>query len=244
MTASNDPRQWGLAGYLLSGFSAFAGLMAVPLFLVTMAIAFLIDRIGTLEQSIWEWASLLVRFYALAIVLHVVKTHFPLHLAHGGTRRQFLGQLTLFVVAHGAVLAGLTTLGFWLESMVSNLAGWSTPTSSYAYFDSGTDVVAVASTFMVLFVVWGAATALGAVSRYRHRDAGGLGVVAGVLMVMAVESSFGDGFLFLGFIGRFVTLDQWSIGVSVAIGVALALLATFVTWLVGRNLNVKNPAEM
>ena len=52
-------------------------------------------------------------------------------------------------------------------------------------------------------------------------------------MVMAVESSFGDGFLFLGFIGRFVTLDQWSIGVSVAIGVAL-VAASYVRHLARR----------
>ena len=131
----NDLRQWGLAGCLMSRFGAFAGLMAVPLFLVTMAIAFLTDSVGTLERSTWEWASLLVRFYALALVLHVVRTPCPLHIAHGGTRRQFFGQLTMFVVAHGAVLAVLTTPASWLESMVSNVASWSTPTSSYAYFD-------------------------------------------------------------------------------------------------------------
>ena len=243
MKTRDDPRRWGLARYLVSGFGGFAGLIFVPFFLGVMLVAILIDTFGSLQASVWAGASFLPRFYALVIVLHVVNTHFPLHISHGGTRRQYTAQLAVFVLAHGVVLAGLMTLGFWGESLVAELFGWPMALSSYTFIDGTRDFGAMALTFGIIFVAWGAATALGSTSLYRNREVGGLGVAAGIVMVMLVESSLGDGFLFLGFLGRLFTLDGWSMGSAMAIGAGLTVAAMLITWWVARSMPVRSPAE-
>lgn len=239
----SDPRSWGLARYLLVNFGGFAALIFVPFFVVVMLVGLLIEGIGSLESSVWEGATVLIRIYVVLITVHVVNTHFTLFLAHGGTRREYARQLLAFIVGHGALIAGLATLGFWLESVVADFAGWSIPPVGFSFFESATQLVAIASTFVVLLAVWGAASALGAVSMYRSREVGGVGVMAAVATVLLVEPFFGDGFRLFGFVSRLLDFDPASLGVSVAVGGAFLLGTGLITWLLLRTIAVRNPVD-
>lgn len=239
----SDPRSWGLARYLLANLGGFTALIFVPFFVVVMLVGLLIAGIWTLESSVWEAATVVIRIYVALITVHVVNTHFTLFLAHGGTRREYARQLLAFVVGHGALVAGLTTVGFWLESVVADLAGWAISPVSFAFFDSASQVLGIAATFFVLLTVWGAASALGAVSMYRSRDVGGFGVIAAVATVLLVEPLFGNGFRIFGFVTRLLDVDPGSLGSSVAVGGAFLLGTGLVTWLLLRTIAVRNPAD-
>lgn len=243
MATSNDPRPWGLARYLGTTLGGFVAVVFVPFFLATMVVALLLDRFATLDGSLWESATLLVRIYALVMAAHVVNTHFSLFLAQGGTRREYFRQLAAFLIGHGVLLAVLITLGFWLESLVAELLGWSITVNTYTFVDEATDFGPILATFAVIMVTWSVATALGAAAVYRNREAGGLAVVAAGLVVLLAESSMGSGFRFLGFLTRILDYQPSSFGASVTIGGIVALLSLIVCWGVIRTMPVKNPAE-
>lgn len=225
--SNNDPREWGLASHLLGSYGILTVLAGVALFTVVMIVTLFL---GSVDNSLWEIGMILPRLYAFFVINDAVKTHLPLHLAHGGTRRQYYRQLTVLVLGHSLVLAGVATIGFRAESA---LAGWLNRTAtidSYTFFSSANELGAIATTFLIVFVVWGAATAMGTIYRYRDPDTGGLVVIGAVVIVLFVEASIGGNFRFFGFLQPLLRLEFWPLGSTAALAAGLSLLA----WLIGK----------
>ncbi len=184
--------EWAMSRYLFEGQGWFAAMVWVPFFLVSIGISVIIDRFGVVEASNWEGASQLVRWYVLAIAIYVITTHFPAHIANGGTRRQFAQQYAVFTVAYALLVAVLVAVGYLLESAVYGWAGWPQVIERQAFFDSATQVGQIVLSYWLILIVWLAAVGGVTVAFYRRRIVGPLAMIPGILLIAFTESMFGS----------------------------------------------------
>lgn len=237
-----DPRAWVMSRYLIGAHGVLAMVVWVPFVVVVTGIAFIIDRYGTLDASVWEGAAQVPRWYALAIMIHVVTTHLPLHIAHGGTRREFSTQLGVFTWGFSGILAGLVTLGFVIESAVYGVMDWPHEVPGYALFDSPTQLGWSFVTFLLVFLVWTTAVGFVTAAFYRSPGWGSLAILPGFAMVGTAESVVGSEAL--PFITNVVEFGRGSptVVTTVLWCLAFTAVALFLTRAVVRDIPVRNRA--
>jgi hypothetical protein len=123
--------------YLTMTMVSFSAFAAACVFLVVLAVSFVISMFGEIVFSGWMLVSVqIARWFVLCVGAYAVHNVLPIAVAHGRTRREFLVAATGFTAVFALVMAVLMWLGFLVEGSVYSLMDWRTTPhgSPLAYF--------------------------------------------------------------------------------------------------------------
>ena len=226
--------------------AAGAVVLWIPFAVFVAILIGLVAYFGEIRTSGWEKATQLPRWYAGAIGAYMTALYLPAYIAHGRTRREFLKQAPVAILATTTVLAGLMTAGFAFEYLAYRVAGWPQSLSSTHLFESPTQFGVVFLEFWLAFVVWiVAGTFLGA-GFYRNPGLGFLLLPVALLAVTLIESSLG-GNATVSALPPLLTLfgfipQSGTVGRALATAAACTAIGWAITWLVARDLPLKAKA--
>jgi hypothetical protein len=193
---------------------------------------------ATVSRSAWELAASLPRWYALFVGVTLVYEFLPLYLGHGQTRRQFAAQAGVTVGLLAPLFAALLVVGYLLEALLYNLAGWPQTLNREHLFSSPTQVPLVFAEHLVQFLAWLAAGALIGAGFYRWRAGGLLTVPVGLVLVLLAESAIGSR---APWIGNRLSLDlPQSPGLALALGLGTIVVGLALSWSVVRDVPLRN----
>ena len=109
---------------LLADQIFFAAVVWAGFTLFIFVLTFVVSLFREIDVSGWNLAGQPARWFGFAIGLYVGHTLFPLYVTHGGTRRGFMKQAMVFVLAYGVALGVLFTFTFPIEAGYYALMGW------------------------------------------------------------------------------------------------------------------------
>ncbi|GAA2356256.1 hypothetical protein [Nonomuraea africana] len=222
------------ANMWLAVFAWLAYLVIITL--VTVAIAIW----GDLDESVWEKAVQLTRWYALFVGVALVTEFLPLFIAHGQSRRQFGFQAAVTIAVFAPFLAFLLVISFLLEALLYGLTGWTWALGQAHLFTAPTQAPMIFLEYTVMFVAWLVAGVLVSAAFYRWQGGGLLAIIPAAVMVLFVQSTIGDKMPL-----PFITFQLGFNLPDSALGAVLAAAGTFVvglglTWLIIRDVPLRN----
>ncbi|RAS71355.1 hypothetical protein C8D87_1011656 [Lentzea atacamensis] len=210
--------------HLTVALVSYGGIVGASVFLAVLAVEFGISLFGDVVFSGWMLVTVqIARWFVLWVGVYTIHNVLPIAIAHGRTRREFLGAATGFTVVFALAMTLLAWLGFLVEDGLYSLMDWrSTPHGSpLAYF--------------LMFLVWCAVGMLVTAAFDRWGYGGvftlpvglALAVVPGITMPGTGDTPFvrnmphllGDGW-------HAVSLGAW-------------VVAMAVTWAIARDLPVR-----
>lgn len=236
---SDDARgpRWPTARILFVDHLIFLVIVWAVVMVLAGLVATGIAVFGTVTSSVLDQSGSILRWLALGYGTHLTYTLLPTHIAHGRTRREFFTQSTVFIVGAAVVLAGLMTLGYFLEGLVYQATGWSHTVSEDRLFSSADQSHLVFLTYTVIFTVWTTVGAFVAAAFYRSGGAGALSILPGLgLLFMAGVNVGMTGMPFLG--SRPVLASQ-APPLAVAMCVGSFAIAAALTWAVVRDIPLR-----
>ncbi|WP_086668670.1 hypothetical protein [Lentzea kentuckyensis] len=105
----------------------YGAIVAACVFLLTLAVSFVISRLGHIAFSGWMLVTVqIARWFVLWVGVYTIHNMLPIAIAHGRTRREFLGAATGFSAVFALAMSLLVWLGFLVEDVVYDLMGWRT----------------------------------------------------------------------------------------------------------------------
>lgn len=179
-----DPAPWLNAGHLV----------LLGIWMTTSIAIYIVDMIGEPffldpPYSQWEvYGGLGGRFAAYYLGRSLISP-LPIFVAHGQTRRQFVGQAALVGTTRTNGAAVVMAAGLLIEAGIYRALDLAHLPNFDHLFSSPNQFWLVFIEFWLLFGLWAMAGALIAAGRYRNRR--GLGVVASVVLVVLAESAVG-----------------------------------------------------
>jgi hypothetical protein len=199
---------------------------------------------GDIRVSGWEAASQVARWYAGTVGVYATAVHLPLYIAHGFTRREFLGRLPLFLVGFAATFAVFMTLGYFLEGAIYDAFGWEHGLNESHLYATPDSYGPIWIEYALIGAVWSAAGTFIGGAFYRQPFLGLLLVPVAISMIGLVEVSAGP-----GYVGPFTLLGNWSLLESLSDDptAGAATLATSVSvvaamglmWVVAKDLPIR-----
>ncbi|GIH92321.1 hypothetical protein ACFFMN_04800 [Planobispora siamensis] len=225
---------------LLAANLFFAGMVWAAFYVVTTLITVAIAVFGTLTHSVWEGATQVPRWFALFVGVAMIREFLPLYIAHGQTRRQFGAQAAVTIALYAPALSALLVLGYLLETLLYNVAGWPQELARAHLFASPTDVPLVFLEYLVEFLAWIVAGTFMAAAFYRWQGGGLLSIPPGVGLILLGEAAIGTE-LQLPFIQ--IPLDVTStpaVLTALAGGIGCFLLGLAMTWSIIRDVPLRN----
>ncbi|MGW4468437.1 hypothetical protein ACWENQ_02070 [Nonomuraea sp. NPDC004354] len=222
------------ANIWLASFAWLAYLVLITLVTVGIAIW------GNLDESVWEKAVQLTRWYALFAGIALVNEFLPLYIAHGQSRRQFGFQAAVTIALFAPFLAALLVISFLLESLLYGVTGWTWALGQAHLFTAPTQVPLIFLEYTVMFLAWLVTGAFGAAAFYRWQGGGLLAVPVGVLMVLVAQSAIGDR-MPLPFITDRLGFDlPQSVPLALAAGLGTFAVGLGLSWLIIRDVPLRN----
>ncbi len=207
--------------------------------LVVAAITAAVSVFGTVTTSAWEVASQLPRFYAAGIGGYLMGVHLPLYIAHGFSRREFMGQSPGYMLIVVTSLSLLMTLGYALESVLYGWLGWEQALSNTHLFTEPTQYPLVLIEFLLLHAAWftGGMVVIGAF--YRDGRLGVASILVGLAAVLAVESTLGSS-ASAPFTVTVPGMSELPVAQAVTVGVAVSAVLLAMSWLLARDMPLRS----
>ena len=189
-------------------------------------------------DSIWHHAATQApRWLMFGLGIDAVTTYLRLQLAHGGTRRSYLGQTTAYTVVLAGGSAALITVGYLLERGIYALLGWPQRLSGESLFDTAGQYHVIFGTYWLTFLMWTVAGTLIALGFFRWNKGGVLTIPIGVLLVVpAVVAVSNNG---LPLIGRTLAGIDLSPGVLLAAFAGCFAVGIALIWAIVRDVPMK-----
>lgn len=209
--------------HLTTTLVTFCALVAASVFAFAVVVTFVVSAFREVEISGWNVVtSQIARWFLFWAGIYVMHNVFPVAVAHGRTRREFLGAASGFSV----VLALVMTLAAWLGFVVEG--------GIYALMDWHADEHGTPLRYFMMFLVWCAAGMFCAAAFGRFGAAGIFSVAIG-LPLMIVTSAPVPGSGSLPFVRDIPLFGSGWFGLSV-----LAFLVVLAgTWAVARDMPVR-----
>ena len=210
---------------------------SVIVFIVLAVVSLFID----IEASGWDVASQPARWFAFVIGVHLGWSALQLHVTHGGTRRGFMVQMTGFILAYAAVLAGLYALSFLAESGLYALAGWPQALNGPALYETAFDVPLVLLQSFLVFALWTVGGLFIAAAWYRNGLLGGLAIPLGLVAISVSTYTISGDIGPMNWVRQFVP-PRPGIGPTVLAHAAMFAVFVGLAWLVVRDVPIRNKA--
>ncbi|MFD1937427.1 hypothetical protein ACFSKW_38760 [Nonomuraea mangrovi] len=222
------------ANMWVAGFAWLAYFVVITLVTVGIAVW------GDLDESVWEKAVQLTRWYALFAGVALVTEFLPLFIAHGQSRRQFGFQAAVTLAIFAPFLSVLLVISFLLESVLYGVTGWTWALDHAHLFTAPTQVPLIFVEYTVMFLAWLVTGAFVSAAFYRWQGGGLLAVPVGIVMILFAQSTIGDK-MPLPFITFKLGFDlQESVGLALTAGLATFAVGLGLTWLIIRDVPLRN----
>jgi hypothetical protein len=232
--------RWPLTQYLFGAHLPFL-LVMLPLYLVGVALFITAFAVfGTVEHSLLDIGSQVLRWIVLGYGIHLTYGLLPVFLVHGQTRREFLVQVPVFLVASSVILAALICLAYWGETALYSAAGWQQRVSDDRLYATTSEYGLVFVSYLAMFIVWLFVGTLIGAGFYRS-DLLGL-VMLPVALVLVAVAGFGIGFNQLPFVDISFGVDNVSLPATLALCGGSAAVGLALTWAVARDIALRNQA--
>lgn len=210
-------RAWSIARFPEAGWLAMVVILWLGFFLVVEVITAGFALFRPIDGSLWEPMTRLPRWLAFGAGFQLIGGYLRIHVAHGQTRRGFMRQASVYLIAFAALLATLTMLGYLMELAVYRIAGWPQSFTRNYLFDSASQVAPILFTYGLVYLVWTVAGALIAAA-FRRLHWYGLVVVTPFCLATIVGIELAVGARYFG------PLTIGDIGIQFPSSVPLALL--------------------
>jgi hypothetical protein len=230
-------RPWSIARLLLTTHLPFLALAWVVFVAAVLVLTVGIAVRGDITRSVWDPAVTVVRWFALGYGLFLVNRLLAVYVAHGRTRREFLGSVAVFVVVAGAALAALLAVGFALEAVLYRAMDWPHRVATERLFDSPTQYPLIFVNYWAMLVTWTTIGLLLAAGFYR--SGGWELVVLPLALVLVVVTGFAIGFNGLPFVGATVAVVDVPLAATLGLCLAGLLPGAAVTWLLVRDIPIR-----
>lgn len=210
--------------HLTTSLVSFGAIVAGCVFLLVLAVSFVISLFGDIVFSGWMLVTVqIARWFVLWVGVYTIHNVLPIAIAHGRTRREFLVAATGFTAVFALAVTVLTWLGFLVEGGVYDLMDWRTTPhgSPLAYF--------------LMFLVWCGAGMFVTAAFDRWALGGVLSLPVGLALVIVPGITMpgtGD----LPFIRNAPTLlgDGWHV-----VSLLTWVVAAGLTWAIARDMPVR-----
>jgi hypothetical protein len=238
MSDQIDDRTWSITRLLFAMQLPFLLLCWVVFAAAVVVLTVAIHLLGTVDQSVWDPAVTVVRWFALGYGVYLVYRLLPVLVAHGRTRREFLRSVALFMVAAGAVVAALLAAGFAIEGILYRVMDLPQRVAPERLFDAPTQYPRIFLSSWAMLVVW---TTIGLLLGAGFYRSGGNELVALVLaLAMVVVTGYGIGFNGLPFVGAVVDVADVPLAASLGLCLVGLVPGAAVTWALVRDLPIRN----
>lgn len=244
MTATSiDRRSWPILIHRVKEDIAWLPVIVGAFFAFVLLVTFVVSTFREITVSGWDIAAQIPRWYAGGVGVYLTAVYLPLYIAHGQTRRSIARQLAVFAGGFVVVFAGLIGLGYALEHLIYQAAGWPQTLTTDHLFTSSLDYWLIVIEFTGMLAVWVAGGAMLGAGFYRNPAIGLLLIPVALVMAAVVEAAYGpsmfDGISALvGALGTTVT--QTTPAVAAATSAALVVVALAVTWPLVRDMPMRS----
>lgn len=233
-------RTWSFPRKTLEELLAYTGVIWVLYLVAIVAIAYGIDRFGTVESSVWEPTSQVAPWFVLFVGARIGGTLFPLYVSHGKTRRDVFVESAIFLAIYSVITGTMVTIGALLERAIFSANDWPQTVKEQHLFSTAHDYPRIFVEFWVVFLAWTTAGMLIAAANYRFGATGLLTIAPCILiggLLQALLSA--TWFPAANEINRIIEVDSTPILLAVLLGLAaFALLLTF-AWYILRDLPLR-----
>jgi hypothetical protein len=230
--------RWAIARLLFATHLPFLALcwagFAAAVVALTFALALRVD----LDQSVWDPAVSVARWFALGYGVYFVNRLLPVYVAHGRTRREFATNVAVFLVAASAMVAALLALGLALEGVLYRALGWPHQVDAERLYDAAGPYPLVFISYWALMLTWAAMGLL--LGAGFNRSSGSALVAIALALAMLVVTGYAIGFDGLPFLGSVVDLARVSLAGTLALCLAGLLPGVAVTWALVRDIPIRN----
>lgn len=202
-------------------------------FTTAFAVSFAVD----ISISVVNIISGAANWFLAIISGYAMFQYVPMFIANGRTRRDSM----IFVPILALLSAFLMTVAYLLEYVVYGMAGWPRELGDNLLIGSHTDVAPIFMEHLLQFLVWITVGGFIGISIYRSEELGWLSILPGLALAAlasaASHASFGT-FDFLA--GRLPDGAPSDWPLAILAGVVCASIAIWITWLVLRNMPLRN----
>lgn len=169
---------------LLAANIVFALMLAAGFVAVVAVVGTAIAVFTDLDQSVWEQAMQVPRWFVLFAGVSLIREFMPMYLANGQTRRQFAAQAAVAVVLFAPFMSVLAVLGYLGEMGIYHLAAIPHELADAHLFADPGQLHMVFLEYTVEFLIWMAAGAFMGAGFYRWESNGIFTVPIGVAMIV------------------------------------------------------------
>jgi hypothetical protein len=238
-------RSWAIARRMIESYLSLSALIWLGMLVVVTAIIVGIAYWDTVRRSIWDDAvNTAPQWWAAIIAGYAAFQFLPATISHGGTRREFGIQATMFSIIFAAGLAVMVAIGFLLEAALYGVMDWPRGVTEGHIFTSGTQVHLILIEYAFKYLVWVAAGALVGAAFYRSDDFGwsivGFVWIPVSLSEMALGLRSGTPITLLNRVWEPPTVPAV---LALAISLAMAAVIAAVGWYVIRDVPMRSKSE-
>jgi hypothetical protein len=202
----------------------FLVLLGAAALVFALALTFVVSLWADIRISAWNVvAAQIGRWIALWLGVHTIHNVLPVAIAHGRTRREFLGQAVLFWVLASLVMALIARGGFFVETLVYDAMDWTRHVTGNGALE-----------YWQMYAVWTAVGAFVAAGFDRFQAGGVLTIPVGFALIIPAGSAV-NGADWLPFVGRLP--GQAAAGVLLCVGAFV--VASALAWLIARDMPVR-----
>jgi hypothetical protein len=230
--------RWPLLRVLLTAHLTFTAMMWVLFTVVVLIIAGVVAAFGGVPDSVMHDAATQVpRWLLFGLGIDVVSTYLRMQLAHGRTRREFLGQAVAYTVITSGFAAVLITLGYLIEAALYAILDWPQTLRRTGLFTAEDQYPAILGTYWLVLLMWTVAGVLIGLGFFRSTGIGFLTLPVGLAIVLpAIVATGNSGLPIFG--DELAALDF--AGPAVLVGSAGAfVVAVALAWAMVRDIPMK-----
>lgn len=238
---SRIAQRWPTLRVTLSAHLPFIAVLWVLFTVVALVIAGVVGMTNGMPDSVvHDAATQAPRWLLFGLGLDLVGTYLRLQLAHGRTRREFLGQ----AVAHAVLISGfaavLVTLCYLAERALYAILDWPQTLDRTGLFTAADQYPVIFGAYWLALLLWTAAGVLIGLGFFRSSGAGVPTIPLGLVVVLPSIVVVGNsGLPFLG--------DELAgVGLSTAAvlgaSAGLFVLAVGLAWAMVRDVPMKTKA--